>query len=151
MIQNLLHLVFLGFLELFFSLFLAENSILNMRRIIKIIIIVFVLLFAKNACGQDTICVTRSEMIHYATNAISLKQCQQENVLYQLKVETCETISTQLQFSLEAKNQVLKNQESEITELQSKLKKSETKKQNWKIVSFTSIGVATVFFIISKF
>lgn len=152
MILNLIKYLTFLLLNVIYILFLHPTSQTVIRRLIKLLIIVFFFFFAyKISYSQDTICVTRKEMIHFATNSINLKSCTSENLLLKEKIETCENIKTQLQFSNESKSQLLKDKESEIEKLSIDIKKEISKKHNWKIVSLTSIGITTFLLILNQF
>jgi hypothetical protein len=117
---------------------------------ICIIVLIWILTYiaASKSCAQDTICVTRSEMIHYASNSIKLKTCESNYTLIQSSNELCKT---NLYKSVELNDKLIHEikLKDELYSLTNKdLKKQIRRKTTWKIASFsllTALLITNIF------
>lgn len=106
---------------------------------------VFVPLFSK---AQDTICVTRNEMIHYASNAIELKNCKENFNLITLDLQRCQSLLNECNTITSKNDSLLLNQANQIDKLNSELKKETKKKKTWRSLSISSLGAFGMYFFI---
>lgn len=112
---------------------------------IRLILLVLVPLFSK---AQDTICVTRSEMIHYASNAIELKNCKENFNLITLDLQRCQSLLNECNAIILKNDSLLFNQSIQIDKLNSQLKKETKRKKTWRSVSISSLGAIGMYFFI---
>lgn len=111
-------------------------------------IIFFFLLVSISVKAQDTICVTRSEMIHYASNAIELKNCKENFNLITLDLQRCRSLLNECNTIILKNDSLLFNQSIQIDKLNSQLKKETKRKKTWRSVSISSLGAIGMYFFI---
>lgn len=119
---------------------------MSKKRFIKIMLLLiaayyFSLCFG-NATAQtpDTVCVTRTEMIHYASNAINLKTCNENQVILKSNLNECQVLNQHLISDLQFKNDILQLNQSIIDDQQRQLisnQKEKTRKKIWRFGFFS--------------
>lgn len=103
--------------------------------------IFFFLVFTiQYAFAQDTICVTRSEMINYATNAIELKACEQNFLILNSDLNTCKTLLNESKKSISVQDSVITQQTLLLDAYMLQINQAERKKRTWRNISFSVIG-----------
>jgi hypothetical protein len=113
------------------------------KKIVLVYMLFWIITFLSVAYGQesaDTICVSRKEMLHYASNSISLKTCETNYELLLQDQKTCKTTLKESQIVLEKQNTQIKLNAQLSEEIYKDLHKVQKQKKRWKNISFALIG-----------
>lgn len=111
----------------------------------KLLLIFFLL--TNFVFSQDTICVTRTEMLHYANNAIELKTIRQNYILLESDLFQCKSVLNQSIEINEQKNVLIANQQKFNNSLLAQNGKISKSNQRLKI-SITALSASLITSII---
>lgn len=112
-------------------------------------IFLFFLLQPFLVCSQnqpDTICVTRTELMHYASNAIELKVCKQNAALQNQELIKANNLIDQSKLFIQKQDSAIVEQALLIDECSMQLEREIKRKNRWRTVSYSFIGFFTIYF-----